>query len=207
MYGGHAPAGWEHADPAAAAAMLDADGWKLGTDGIRVKNGKALRLDAIAWSSSAQASSIMLQTQAMLARVGIALTVKTYPLAFYFARASSGGPFNGDKFDLGLEALVGGPDLDDETMYTCANRAPVGFNVSQYCNPAMDRLEAESETQPDAAHRRAIVAQIEALAVHDATYVFLYHDPTRFIFSPALRRIPPSLDMPWNGVASWSFAP
>jgi hypothetical protein len=41
--------------------------------------------------------------------------------------------------------------------------------------------------------------------VHDATFLFLYHTPYRFVQNPALRRPTAGLSDEWYGIASWTF--
>jgi peptide/nickel transport system substrate-binding protein len=208
MYGGRPPADFARADPAAAAAMLDRDGWKPGPDGIRVKNGVPLHLDTIMWADSPAGAGAVLAAQQMLRRVGIDTTLKSFPLALYFAPASAGGPIMSGAYDLGFFGFGGGDDTSNEALYACANRSPAGFNLERYCNPAMDRLLAAAAATYDQAKRNAIVSQIEDLAVHDATFVFMYYPQWMFAFVPTLHRVPASYDNPWYGIARWTlYAP
>jgi len=207
MYGGHAPDGWDDADPAGARALLDADGWKLGPDGVRSKDGVPLRLQYIDYSGSVSGAAIDAQVVQMLRAVGIDTSYKTFAPALYFQPAAQGGPLMSGNFDLGGVGFRGGNDPSNAYVYSCATRSPNGFNSSRYCNPEMDRLLAAVEDEYDAVKRNRIIARIEALAATDVPYVFLYHTPYRLIVNPALVRPPASIDNSWYGIHTWYFTP
>ena len=205
VYGGHPPAGWDEADPAEARALLDAAGWKLGANGIREQHGTPLHLDMIGFSGSPTQASMALQLQQMLRAVGVDVAFKTYVTSLYFAPASAGGPLTSGNFDLATFGFQNGVDSHNGEIYLCASRIPHGFNVSNYCNPEMDRLQARSEREYDPALRDRIVTQIEDLAVHDAVSIFLYHTPYRIAQDPALKRPTASLDNQWYDIQDWTF--
>jgi peptide/nickel transport system substrate-binding protein len=207
MYDGHAPAGWDEADPAAAKRMLDADGWKVGSDGIRVKNGVPLRLTMIDYSGSVSGATIDVQVVQMLRDVGIATDYKTFAPSLYFAPASAGGPIQSGNFDIGTYTFAAGTAPSNNEIYACTARIPGGNNAANYCNPEMERLQAAMQREYDPAKRNRIVGQIEDLAVRDATYAFLYHTPYRLIVNPALVRPRASLDNEWYGINRWYFKP
>lgn len=207
MYDGHPPAGWDESDPAAARAMLDADGWKLGADGVRVKDGVPLRLQMIDLAGSVSGAALDLQVMQMLHDVGIGTAYKTFNVGLYYAPATQGGPLMRGDFDLAYAGFQGGTDPDDSYIYSCATRSPGGFNSARYCNPTIDRLLAEVQDEYDRTKQNALVAKIQQIAVADAPYAFLYHTPYRFIVNPQLVRPPANLSTPWYDIQDWSFKP
>jgi peptide/nickel transport system substrate-binding protein len=206
MYDGHPPAGWQHADPAAAGALLAAAGWLPGPDGIRAKDGAPLQLEMIGFAGSATLANVALQMQAMLRPVGVVLDYKTYDPGLYYSQASAGGPLDSGNFDLGVISFTNGVDPDNSVIYACASRPPLGFNYANYCSPAMDGLLKASQREYDPLKRNRIIAQIETLAAHDAPYLYLYHTPYRFAYSTALKRVPSTLDDRWYDIRDWTIA-
>jgi len=207
MYGGRPPAGWNDYDPAAARGLLDAAGWKVGPGGVRTKNGVALRLALIDFNGNPTMASIAVQVQQMLRRVGIDTIYKSYSQSLYYSPASAGGPFQAGNFDLAAFSFGGGVDPSNGELYTCASRIPAGFNAANYCSAEMDRLQREADGEYDQARRDAVIARIEALAVRDATYLFLYHTPYRLIVNPTLQRPTASIGNVWYDMRTWTFAP
>jgi peptide/nickel transport system substrate-binding protein len=207
MYGGHAAPGWDAADPAAARGLLERAGWKAGPDGIRLRDGVPLRLQYIDYSGSVSGSSIDVQVIQMLRDVGIDVTYKTYAPALYFQPAAQGGALMGGDYDLAAIGISGGNDTTNSAIYGCSSRIPNGFNAANYCSPAMERLQAQALREYDPVKRDRITAQIEDLAVADATYAFLYHTPWRFIANTALQRPVPGLSSPWYDLYRWTLTP
>src|SRR5690606_31013438 len=60
-------------DPVRAAALLDEAGWIAGSDGIRVREGKQLRLLALAYPQRPDLVTMLPVIKAALAKVGIAV--------------------------------------------------------------------------------------------------------------------------------------
>jgi peptide/nickel transport system substrate-binding protein len=207
MYGGHRPAAWDAADPAAVRAMLDKDGWKLGPDGVRVKSGVPLRLQFIDIGGSVSGATLAVQIVQMLRDVGIAVDYKTFAPILYFQPAAAGGPLMSGNFDIGYVGFSGGNNPGNAYIFSCATRSPNGYNSSRYCTPEMDRLQTALQNEYDPAKQNRLVAQIEDLAVADAPYAFIYHTPYRMISNPALVKPPPSQTDYWYGIERWYFKP
>jgi len=66
------------ADPAGAAAMLDAAGWTVGSDGIRAKGGKKLEIEYCTTNRQYRADSITL-VASQLKKIGVLADVKVKP--------------------------------------------------------------------------------------------------------------------------------
>ena len=77
-------------DPAKAKALLDADGWKVGPDGIRMKNGQRLEftLSTQTESNVGKANETVLQRQ--WRDVGAQADVKNYPTSQFFDNSTNG---------------------------------------------------------------------------------------------------------------------
>jgi peptide/nickel transport system substrate-binding protein len=81
-----------HYDVKKAKTLLDADGWKVGSDGIRAKNGRSLKLTLVSgFPSAAVHRPIPEFLQAELRKIGIDLTIVERPdSASYQALITSG---------------------------------------------------------------------------------------------------------------------
>jgi peptide/nickel transport system substrate-binding protein len=192
-------------DVKAAAALLDAAGWRTGGAGLRERNGRPLHLDGIAFAGSATGRSVYIQVQQMLRAVGIDVTFKYFAPELYFAPAAAGGPLALGRYDVASFALSAGSDPRNDEIFTCLNRAPSGQNFARYCSRRMDALQAASLEQVDPAARLRIVAQIEGLAASDVPYVFFYYTPKRLFWVPALHRTPSNLTSIWYDLRHWTL--
>ncbi|MBV8688840.1 MAG: hypothetical protein JOZ59_01930, partial [Candidatus Eremiobacteraeota bacterium] len=119
-------------NPQKAMQTFDADGWKVGPDGVRTKNGQRLSLlFAIAQgSSAAQAISTLVQSQ--LKTVGVDTSIKQFSYTMLYAPMQSGGIYLGGKYDINIYPWVSGADPDDSSQFTCAMFPPKGNNAYRF---------------------------------------------------------------------------
>lgn len=69
----------QHTDLAAAGQELDGAGWKLGSDGIREKDGKKLALQTLTYPQQPDSDTLALAVQAQFKKVGIDLSIRQVP--------------------------------------------------------------------------------------------------------------------------------
>ena len=190
-------------DVRAANALLDAAGWTRGASGIREKSGEPLHLDGIDLGGSTTSASIDVQVVQMLRDVGIDIAFKYSNVALYYDPVA--GPLAKGEFDIAAFGFSANIDPANDELYTCAARAPNGFNVARYCSPEMDALQRASLTTLDPKRRAALVVKIEELAVRDVPYVFTYHTPFRLIWNPKLHRTRTNFGSAWYDINHWYF--
>jgi peptide/nickel transport system substrate-binding protein len=107
--------------------------------------------------------------QADLARVGIALDVRTYEWGTLFADVRSG------NFELAAMTWVGVADPDLYRLaYHSAMVPPTGMNRGAYASRTMDRLTNAGRRTRDPAARRAIYARVQRWAAHDLPVLPLF---------------------------------
>jgi peptide/nickel transport system substrate-binding protein len=157
-------------DPAAANALLDAAGWHRGADGMRVRNGRPLTVSYVYWTGLPIVASIAVQVQAQLRAVGIDATLRSYDASVVFAHD---GPFARGDFDLAFFQFFNYNDPDAALFFSCAARAPNGFNYARWCNPRYEQLSTAAVATVDRSVRRALYAQMERIILDDAPVIFL----------------------------------
>lgn len=143
-----------------ARQLLDQAGYPTGPDGMR-----ALKFEYKTTPEGARLGEVF---QAMLQRVGIALTIRTLDFATYYADIQSG------NFDLTSLQWVGINDPNHYYMVFDSKKAPPGLNRGFYSNPAMDRLVEAGMRTLDRAERAKIYAQVQQFAAEDLPYVSLW---------------------------------
>jgi peptide/nickel transport system substrate-binding protein len=160
-------------DPAKARAILEADGWKLGANGVRSKDGTPAEFLLYTRTANAPQRAEGKLIQAMLADVGIKMTIQevTDDKLNAVEYNTAGGKLQPD-FDSVLWDLYGARDPNTETFAFLTSQIN-GWNDSGYSNPAYDKLfVAQNEATTDA-KRKAIITQMQRMVLRDNPYMFL----------------------------------
>ena len=165
------------ADPAAAAAALDALGWKVGSDGIRAKDGKKLEIEYCTTTRQYRADSITLAAS-QLSKIGVKADVKVKPAQPDVFGGWNQVPADQDcnlahgNFDIAMHGFVssndptgayllyssrGNPDLGDHS----------GANEMRYSNPEMDAAWEIVNTSLDPVAIKDAMAKIQDIYASD----------------------------------------
>ncbi|MDQ6780350.1 MAG: peptide ABC transporter substrate-binding protein [Candidatus Eremiobacteraeota bacterium] len=187
-------------DPVAAAQHLDAAGWKVARDGVRMKQGRRFELVYAYDVTNGDSARIGTVVQSMLRKIGIALQLKGYPNSLYYAAKAGGGILNNGLFDVAHEGWIGGVDPDDQTLWTCDERPPGGFNHSFVCDPRIDAQERVALRSYDRAVRRRAYDRVQELLRDDLPVLFLYWSMRNDSVRDSLHgfRPAPSVSEFWN---------
>ncbi len=160
-------------DPAKAKQLLEAAGWKVGSDGVRVKDGQRLSFEngVTAGNKPREQNQQVLQQQ--WKQIGVEMKINNLPAAVIF-----GDFFRLSKFQTIFNGIAMGPDPDFSYRMD-SHYIPVkggnGRNSVAYSNPQMDALLAAGVRELDQEKRKAIYAQIQELFVDDLPYLPIYH--------------------------------
>lgn len=114
-------------DVAKARALLDAAGWHVGRDGIRIKNGQRFSFTISTQAESAIGRAIEDDTQRYWHDVGAEVSVKNAPTSLFFDN-SANGILQGGKYDVATFTWSAAADPDDAPLYADDNFAPHGQN-------------------------------------------------------------------------------
>lgn len=193
-------------DPSKARALLDADGWKPGRDGIRVKDGAPLALVAVYGQGSDVSRNMLVELQQQWRAVGVQLEPKSLPYAQLYAPRQDGGIYASGKYDVGLFAWIAGRDPDDSAQYSSDQLPPAGLNYSFYRSAQMDALQHEALSTFDVAARKRAYARIEQLIVDDVPQLILFYRNELYGHAPQLRNFTPNgVGEAWNA-QTWTFS-
>ncbi len=191
-------------DPNAAKQLLDSDGWTMGADGYRHKNGKILELR---WSTTAnngrrqQGQTI---GQANLKDVGIKIDIVNYPADTWFGSKLPSG-----DFDIGEYASSVGYDPDNPGTFLCSetpDHDPNGSNWGFYCNPTVDQAIHTEETNPDLNARKQAFNTIHQALLTDLPCMYLYNFGNLWVHRNNVHNYDPSPSGPsetWNVWEWW----
>lgn len=170
-------------DPEKAKQLLDAAGYKVGSDGIREDaqgNKLSFRLFFRTESTSSKKSSDFIKS--WLEAVGIEIKLKGL---------SADGPLSDvigqGNFDMFEWGWVVEPDPNYQlSTFTCASRSykdgdaiVASLSDSFYCNKDYDTLYEQQSLETDSAKRAEIVKQMQQMLYDDAPYVVTYYYDNR----------------------------
>jgi peptide/nickel transport system substrate-binding protein len=165
-----------HFDPAKAAAVLNNDGWKMGPNGVRVKNGKQLSLRLFVRNQSPTQVQDAPYIKGWLNAIGIKVIVSSMSDSQLTADIGN-GQYDMFMWGWGVEP---NPDFQLST-FTCGQRsygsAPnytAGWSDSFYCNPAYDKLYHQQQAL-DGAVRAQVVQQMQQMLYTDDPYSVIYY--------------------------------
>lgn len=151
-------------DPGAANTLLDRAGYPRGPDGIRFHIGMKTSND-----ETVRLVSVAVQEE--LARVGIALDLRSYEFATFYADLTRGA------FQLAPSRWIGGNENPDIFRYAYASAAfpPHGANRGYYSSAEMDRLIAEASAASDRQQQIADYVRIQQIAARDLPSINLWY--------------------------------
>jgi peptide/nickel transport system substrate-binding protein len=161
-------------NPDKAKQILDEAGWKAGGDGVRAKGGVRLSFT----NATTAGNKLREQTQALVQQnwkaIGVDMQITNMPAAVIW-----GEYYVKSKFDtllVGIQASVGDdPDcLNRIHSKYIAAKTGSGRNVSQYENPAVDKLLEDGVREIDRAKRRAIYLKLQEVIRTDLAYLPIF---------------------------------
>ena len=162
-------------DPKRAAALLDEAGFVVGADGVRRKDGVALKFSL----NSTAGDRLREQVEQLLVMwwqaVGVEVTIQNQPAKLLF-----GDTIRRRKFDsMVMFTWTREPNKVDETYWRC-DQKPVeqnafqGRNYPGFCDPAVDALLDEAQQTLDGDARRQIHRQIARRISEEVPMIPLY---------------------------------
>ncbi len=190
-------------DLAKANAMLDADGWKRGSDGVRAKNGSRLDYTIATIAGSALLNRMAVLAQQMLSQAGIAIHIKGYPYNQIF---DFNGPIDTYKYDMAIYGTALSWDPDSHVYYGCDQWYPKGQNFFRYCNREYDRLEAKGLQSDDPAVRAPLYAKADKILWDTAAYMPISELRRIIVRNPDLKNyeVNPT-STPWYNAWEWDM--
>jgi len=184
-------------DPARAARLLDADGWRRGADGLRRKNGVLLAVDFAVPAGYAPSATLAALMHDDWEAIGVAVTIRTWSDAQFFAPYSESGILQSGRFDSANYSQGLGPIYANiNGVFDCASFPPGGQNVTRYCDRTVDALndrylqafDPRERVALAAAFQRRIDADLPAIILYERTFLAVYdarltgYHPNRFSY-------------------------
>jgi len=195
----------EPPNPHAAAALLDAAGWRLDRGGVRHRAGMPLRFTLLLPSGNPTYLTLAVQLQSTWRALGVAANV--LPEETSMLRAPD-GPLARGRFQAVVSPFGFVVSADRSTFVTKGAEPPNGYNYSRYVDPAIDRASDAARATGDVVTRERLYAIIEAKLRDAAPIVPIVWVRYGYAIRDDLRGVRPepvNSDF-WN-VYDWSLAP
>jgi len=171
-------------NPDKAAQVLEAAGWKKGSDGIREKGGKKLKLVFQTSINGPRQKTQQIIKQAAQ-KAGIDMELKAVPASVYF----SSDPANPDTYtklfaDMQMFTTTM-PQPDPEVFMnqylstefaTKANKW-LGRNSTRYSNPEYDKAYLAAQSEMDPAKRAALFVRMNDMPINDIAIIPVVYRP------------------------------
>jgi peptide/nickel transport system substrate-binding protein len=197
-------------DVARANQLLDQAGWTRGSDGMRQKNGVAMK---VLFQTSVNPLRQKEQdiVKASWEQLGVSVELKAVDAGVFFS-SDAGNPDTASHFYADVEMFTNGSTGPDQTNYLSnwttqriaqqSNQWRAN-NYNRYSNPEYDQLWQQYQSNPDQAERREIAIKMNDILVSDVVVIPLVArtQPTDGV-SKQLKGIKPD---PWDSVL-WNLA-
>lgn len=179
-------------DPAKAKQILDADGWKVGPDGIRVKNGVRLAFDYSTQTESTTGKLIEQLVQSQWHAVGADVTIKNALVAVFFDNSPATGILQGGHYDVAGFSWVAAADPDDSPIYSSINFAPHGQNAIFWDNAKATAAMSDALATVDRNRRKADYNIVQEEMANDVPTIVLYFAKEPYVYNTDLQGFTPS---------------
>lgn len=161
-------------DFAAAARLLDQAGWVPGADGVRVRDGRRLRLKVVTFATSAQLRSTAEFLVGEWKKLGAEAVVEEVTVMAFITVTQQSG-----DWELALGAGVTGSLPSDAVPFFSGPLPPQGRNAGAIDNPEYLRLVGQASAIPDEAScpvwqqaEAALVKRADVFAVAETTAIW-----------------------------------
>ncbi|WP_394163317.1 ABC transporter substrate-binding protein [Galactobacter valiniphilus] len=162
-------------DPVAAKKKLEDDGWTVGSDGIREKDGKKLKLRLLVDSEDSTEQSIAEYFKPWMKEIGIDIDVQSSDGDTISTKATEG------DYDMYFSGWSVNPDPDYQLgINTCFNLPTKtdgtgGTTQDGYCNEEFDKLYNQQHSEMDETKRQELVQQMLAQNYEDTVQVATWY--------------------------------
>ncbi|MFZ5824276.1 MAG: ABC transporter substrate-binding protein [Bacillota bacterium] len=183
-------------DPQKAGQLLDEAGWKMGSNGIREKDGKPLTLE-LWYSKGSNIDVVIPMVQAQLKKVGIDLKLKQLEWSAYLAALRAG------EHQL-MWMSIRYTTTDGVLYFYFHSKQRPAPNRFEYVNPTVDDLLDKARITSDAKAQAEMWAKVQEEAMRDAFWTPIVHEDRIVGHAPALEglKIHPS-NVLYKGLDLW----
>jgi peptide/nickel transport system substrate-binding protein len=157
-------------DGARARQVLDAAGWRVGADDVRVKDGVRLAFTLFSAGGTGAPTAQAQVIQAQLKPLGFDVQVQERQDLFSAILPA-------DEWDAAMTSFATLPTGDPLYLYTVTLLTGGDFNYGKYSNAHVDRIIEQMRGELDEARRQALSLQVQESFKADVPYACLVAQP------------------------------
>lgn len=183
-------------EPSRAERLLDEAGHPRDRDGVRFHLTMKTSTD-----EDTRLLAAVLQQQ--LAKVGIALDLRSYEFATFYSDVTRGA------FQLYSMRWIGGNEQPDIFSYafSTARFSPKGANRGHYSNARLDALLGDAATSSDNARRRADYIEAQQILARDLPAINLWYRDTIVVHNRRLTQVVPTASGSYSFLETAALTP
>lgn len=185
-----------------AESILDADGWRMGADGVRVKGGKRLVVPLVGVAGNVYVDEMFELIRANWKAAGVEVETRTATAGVLFSEDPAQGILRGGKFAAALYSLFQVRVSDLESYLSCKNISPAGSNVSGLCDPALDTLFERFDAATDNVTESRLAGAIQERINTVVPLIVVAKRNEYYIMRDSVAGFRPSPFAPFAGIAS-----
>jgi peptide/nickel transport system substrate-binding protein len=155
-------------DPDKAKQILDAAGWKVGSDGIREKDGNKLSFEILNIAGEQERVQILSFIQQQWKAIGVDAKIKAVDVGTMWGNALPKRDYQMAYSYTGREA-----DPDISGWYLSPDKKPA-YNFAGYSNPQVDDLLTQALQTVDRNKRKELYFKVQEIVADDVVYLFLF---------------------------------
>jgi len=169
-------------NPEKAKQLLEEAGWKVGSDGIREKDGVKLSLKFLASSPNPVNDVLVPVMIDNYKAIGVELKAEQMEFRTLVDKQSEAKE---GKFSYHLAFLAWSLDIDPDSTSTFASNG--ANNKVGYSNPTVDKLLNDALNEMDTTKRKELYAQLYKEISEDLPYLFLYQRKDMNVYSSKVK--------------------
>ncbi|AEG13756.1 ABC-type transporter, periplasmic subunit [Desulfofundulus kuznetsovii DSM 6115] len=164
-FGGNELEGYAY-QPEEAKKLLDAAGWKPGSDGVRRKNDRKLEFSVLCYKNRPELPVLLEAIQAELKEIGVKINI---------INVENIGEALKKDFDATIYSLNTAPYGDPQYFLETVFKTGAASNFGKYSNPRLDLLTDKLKTTFNVQERNTIAKEAQQIVLNDAAFAFLVY--------------------------------
>lgn len=160
----------------AANKLLDAEGFEMGGDGVRIANGHPMEYDVVfANDESGPGDRAFQIMKSDFEKIGIVITQRKLDPSAAWEAIYCGEDCEYRDFDFAMWDWYPAPDPNFLlSSLVCSQWGD--WNDAGYCNPEYDELQERAKNEVDPAERKVLIDQMQQKIYDERPYIILTYD-------------------------------